>query len=177
PSDIHQSIFLCRHRKSFTIRKHFLNDFLNALVGISFFSDFDEISIFSKTSRIKKYWNSISIRQFLYSLYIFHRNWLAPRSITSYRQQTKRDFLFGISFIHFLQFIQIDISFERMQIIDIKRLINCTIDGFCFSEFNMSFGRIKVRIARNHISFLYQYAEQYVLSGSSLVSRQSKWKA
>jgi serine/threonine-protein kinase HipA len=58
--------------------------------------------------------------------------------------QTKRNLRFRIGLIHFFQFLQIYISFERMLNFRIKCLVNRTIHSVCFPKFDVSFCGIKM---------------------------------
>src|SRR5690606_7741827 len=115
-TDVYQAVFFGTHRHSFSVRQNFATNFFDTSVLLTFLSSFDEIGIFRIPRTVEINRNSVTVRKFFYIFYILERNRLSSGCIAGNGDETKRNFIFWIGLIYFLQFLQIDISFKRMKV-------------------------------------------------------------
>ncbi|KAF5035362.1 hypothetical protein DSECCO2_586480 [anaerobic digester metagenome] len=61
-----------------------------------------------------------------------------------------------IGFKYFLQFVDVNVSLEWVQVFGIESFVDGAIDGMCLTEFDMTFCGIEMRIAWYNIAFFYE---------------------
>ena len=169
---VYETVFLGRHRHRVSIREHLASDFSNRLILITLFAGLDEISIFNEACRVHIYGYAILMAKGANLTNILHRNGLTTYRVVRY-SKNHYGYITLVLFQHFLQKFKRYIALKRQLELGIVRFGNRYVNSFGFAEFNMTFGRIEMRITRNNHPRLNDSREQHVLSCTTLMGRDN----
>ena len=165
---VDQTIFLGAHGHAVGIAEHFAGDFAEGLVGIAFFTGFDEIGVLDETGAVHVDGDTVFVAEFAGFADVLHADGLTADGVVGDGEDHEGDIAL-IFLEHLFEFLEADIAFEGDFELGVVGFGDGDIDGEGLAALDVALGGVEVGVAgHNHAGF-YEVAEQDVLSSTALV--------
>ena len=165
---VNDTVFLSWHCHTVCILVHFLNDFFDSLVSITFFACLDEISIFNETCWVEDNAFAVFFSNCFNFAEVLHWYRLTTCCVICNSNDYERNF-FCVFSENFFKFLNVNITFERNFKLSVFCFVNCAVYCKSFTAFDVTFCCVEVWVTRNDIAILYEVAEENVFSSAALV--------
>ena len=104
---------------------------------------------------------------------VLHANRLTTNGIIGNGEHHERNIAL-VLLEHLFQLLQADITLEGNFQLGVVSLGNGNIDGECLAALNVTLRGVEMGVTGDDLAGLHEVAEQHVLSGTTLVSRDNK---
>ena len=176
-ADVDQAVFLTGHGAAVGIAHHFFQNFADGFVFVFRLAFFDEVSVFDAAGRVKHHFNAVFAAKLVDGAHVFHADRLTACQVYGNGNANIRN-LVGTDFVNQrLQFLDIDIAFERQIRLGIVRLVDDDVAESRAIAFLVRTGSGEVHVARNIVARFDHDGREQVFCTTALVGRDDVFEA